>query len=488
MLLFALSINTLLSVIQCDPLVSGYSLPRSVLCKFVAHADDVTFFVKDAGTLLRILQHFSFFYRASGAKIHTSSVLHLRGTFPIPQSLDIPVKPLVRILGVFFGKNAHIRNTEALYLKVGQKTTLWSDSYDYYSSRIAVFKSILFGTCNYYGSVYTQDRHFNNTNSLMFRYVWVRKCEWVSRVLMYKSRASGGWGMFDPPIFSVAAQIKQLVCAITLRDHPVKHLYRFFLGYCTGLIDPTYQANLEHKCFAPPPFVKTWCSRLRSLGASLNPSLRVSEIYRLLRPDVPFSPSPVATSAVFSLSTVWGRCFDSMVPEPCTHLQWQILHRALPTRYKLSLVRARPYPNCGLCDSAPETIAHLFYCPVARKLWGWIARLLGIPFLSCENIVLHVLFPDGNTTAYVVNLVIHLSKRKLWLTQCRQVFEGRKTYHKLLRTKFREALAIKLLSDFKTLRRSNFLSLWDTPAQTLWAWRGPVPLSASSVFFAPHHI
>lgn len=86
MLLFSLCINLLLSTIDADRTISGYNLPGSISCKFVAHADDVTFFVRDARALQQYLHTFQLYCRASGALLNTSksNILHLQGTFSIP--------------------------------------------------------------------------------------------------------------------------------------------------------------------------------------------------------------------------------------------------------------------------------------------------------------------------------------------------------------------------------------------------------------------
>lgn len=389
----------------------------------------------------------------------------------------------VKILGLYFGHKAHRHNVNAIGQKVNAKISLWHGCYDYWPSRIAVYKNILFGTCVYYGSVYTLDSHFSNANSQLFRFVWARKPEWVSRELMYNSKANGGWGMFNPSLFSLAAQLKQFVCCLTVRDHPVKHLYRFFLGFSVRYVDPSFSVNSSPKCVFPPPFVKVWCNLLKQLASSNTlptSASRVSEIYRLVSPDVPFQTNALATSASFQQSTMWGRCFDKAVPERCTNLQWRLLHDALPTMYKLSICRVKVRSSaCPVCTSSPETVAHLFYyCPLARSLWGWLAPHLGLTFLSRENVVLHVLFPQGNTTPYVTNLLVHLSKFELWVARCRRLYEGKITSSRLLQVKVREALRFKLLSDFKTLRRRDFLSLWDSPNQTLWRWEDNLPTLA----------
>ena len=57
-------------------------------------------------------------------------------------------------------------------------------------------------------------------------------------------------------------------------------------------------------------------------------------------------------------------------------LQFQTLHRILPTNYYLHKLKLIESPNCSFCGENPETIDHLFVeCYEVKKLWRAVEDL-----------------------------------------------------------------------------------------------------------------
>ena len=63
-------------------------------------------------------------------------------------------------------------------------------------------------------------------------------------------------------------------------------------------------------------------------------------------------------------------------------LQFQILHRILPTNYYLHKLKLIEYPKCSFCKQDSETIGLLFVeCLFVKELWSDIEEFLLRNFL-----------------------------------------------------------------------------------------------------------
>jgi len=65
------------------------------------------------------------------------------------------------------------------------------------------------------------------------------------------------------------------------------------------------------------------------------------------------------------------------IPPSKSLLVWRIMHNRMPTDENLSIRGCTMASICNNCFSASETTLHLFlHCPLANKLWNWLASLL----------------------------------------------------------------------------------------------------------------
>ena len=136
-----------------------------------------------------------------------------------------------------------------------------------------------------------------------------------------------------------------------------------------------------------------------------------------------------------------------LIPHFCTKdnfakdLQYQILHRYLPTNYLLHKMNKLPTMRCTFCELHTESIPHLFFCCVNVKIiWATICTIWrklegGRRELKCKDVVLGYGLETNTWRKNVfINNVILSVKSFIWNSRKR----GTTVNLKLLKVWFQE--------------------------------------------------
>ena len=121
-----------------------------------------------------------------------------------------------------------------------------------------------------------------------------------------------------------------------------------------------------------------------------------------------------------------------LIPRMCTqdnyvkNLQFQIIHRYLPTNYLLHKMNKVPSVRCSFCELHVESIPHVFFqCVNVRHIWKWICDILERVnsctrvTLKCQDVLFGYGFETGKWKKYVlINNVILNVKAFIW--HCRK--------------------------------------------------------------------
>ncbi len=107
-----------------------------------------------------------------------------------------------------------------------------------------------------------------------------------------------------------------------------------------------------------------------------------------------------------------------------------MLHRFYPTNHYIQRLKEDNNVNCKFCDSASETLVHLFWtCPLTRKLWSKLVRFVSehiyLQFDLCwKNVLFGFIEYDRNLNSqfYLINLLVILTKFYIHRTK----FSGKK--------------------------------------------------------------
>ena len=116
-----------------------------------------------------------------------------------------------------------------------------------------------------------------------------------------------------------------------------------------------------------------------------------------------------------------------LIPRMCTNdntikdLQFQILHRYIPTNYLLYKMNKVNSSVCSFCNIHIESIPHLFYeCITVKHIWTCVTKVLEkvemkAINLKCQNVILGLGFENREWMKHkLVNNVILLVKSFIW--------------------------------------------------------------------------
>ena len=102
-------------------------------------------------------------------------------------------------------------------------------------------------------------------------------------------------------------------------------------------------------------------------------------------------------------------------------LQFQILHRYLPTNYMLYKMNKVTSMRCSFCETHIESITHLFYhCIVVRPIWNVVSNVLEKLErrnlkLRCQDVIFGFGFEQKlSKKNMLVNTVILYVKAFIW--------------------------------------------------------------------------
>jgi hypothetical protein len=133
-----------------------------------------------------------------------------------------------------------------------------------------------------------------------------------------------------------------------------------------------------------------------------------------------------------TVSTMNGTIWKVWAPPKCKFFSWLILQNRVWTADRL---HRRGWPNCGnclLCNSAPETAAHLmFKCRYSRRVWSTVKDWLGLHdfepsewdnFEDVKTWWLHIVHAHPGRRKAVATLVMLVSW-ELWNERNARVFK-----------------------------------------------------------------
>lgn len=106
-------------------------------------------------------------------------------------------------------------------------------------------------------------------------------------------------------------------------------------------------------------------------------------------------------------------------------LQFQILHRIIPTNDFLHKIKVKESPACSFCKSANETIEHLFAdCYCVKEIWEsceeWLLRKFEMQVTFDKNLILFGKYKE-RILYKVHNLLILITKQYIFASRYKEV-------------------------------------------------------------------
>ena len=121
--IYILCLEPLLEKIRQDTSISGLHIPNKGIQKLIAFADDTNFFLKNSDSIIKILQMFKHFGRASGSLINVNKtkLMAIGEGIDIEHELSVEIVQEIKMLGLFY-KNALNQSSEQNWAKLIAET------------------------------------------------------------------------------------------------------------------------------------------------------------------------------------------------------------------------------------------------------------------------------------------------------------------------------------------------------------------------------
>ena len=362
--IYILCLEPLLEKIRQDISISGLHIPNKGIQKLIAFADDTNFFLKNSDSIIKILQMFKHFGRASGSLINVNKtkLMAIGEGIDIEHELSVEIVQEIKMLGLYY-KNAINQNSEQNWTKLIAETESKINKI-YYKQATIFGRAILVNTFIEPKLVYpamTLDPPTSVIKSfkkLIRAFIFKGTLPCIRHNTIIQKKYDGGINLHDMDLKIKSFRFKYLYKII---DDPNKYpLASYFMQQnLPDLIDQN-----EHEVYNGliPDFytnikdIYTECDRIFHSSTS-------STIYHnLLQTKKEHLNDQVKRSnELTDFTEIFTNLHENRYT---THTQKQVMYRILfgitPTSEGLAKRHKRIF-FCKLCSYQQETEEHMFY-------------------------------------------------------------------------------------------------------------------------------
>jgi len=275
---------------------------------------------------------------------------------------------------------------------------------------------------------------------LIVAYVWDGKHQSVSTDTLFKPLQSGGIGLLPILLQSQCLQLSDLVQVGEISPPPWIFFVRYWISSKIFKLKPEWNflnSNLTpRRVYGRIPFHLD--SLLGKLRTCVKENLSAArDIRRHLTPkfeeprSLPSSLSNLQCHVKYAINfkTLIGSNFSTIGYPRSAETYFFFVHNALPCLYNLKhWYGGRPSyqnDNCKLCNKVPETIVHVFLCPMWIPVWQFVVETLQ-PKIRIKSLLNLLLPAKPSDRSQSLNLVTFSAMRNIWLARNRIVL-GKKT-------------------------------------------------------------
>ncbi|XP_023210034.1 uncharacterized protein LOC111612968 [Centruroides sculpturatus] len=365
MVLFTIYIETLLKMIMEDKLITPVYIPGTTKkIKYIAHADDINFRVMDKIALNKIIEKINIFSNLTDMRINQnkSKIINIYGNISCDTMKSNTISN-IKILGVWYGANCNQYNLNNMIQKIKNALCIWDNTWLYLPERVIVANKILIAKIMY--TLYITDLNKSQVNSLekiIFKYIWQKDFEPISRNIMKNDIYEGGWRIWDIKNLEQALQVAYIINSIKMQDHPLYDITRYILGPIVKCITAESGNN---------PFLLDNSIKFKKWREIVTTLVNKDQIRDTNKPSTIYKNifNQTNNSNLTDTSINWKETWTNInrLPAEWRELAWRIINNIVMTReylYKYHRVSTARCPRC----SRNESIFHVFFeCTIATE-------------------------------------------------------------------------------------------------------------------------
>ena len=491
---YCLASITIANLINKSPQIHGYTLPGTPKhVKLSQWADDTISITQNPQSILRTLEKFSIFGKASGCYVKKAK---LKGLI-IGHEPKLPQTPTdikwmndegLEILGITFF-NDTLRTQNHNWMKVTSKIQNKLQNLTYRSlslrGKVHILNAKALSLIWFTATIIPLPKWAaTSIEKHTFKFLWnSKRTEPISRNTIYLPLDKGGLGLLHPTIQTWALQLKHLL-SITDAKNPTSWAgsARYWVGsrlartnpewsFLTANNTPTYslfERNLPPHYEAQLKHFKTHAALLTKL-----PKFTTKEIYKVLmkdKQDNHINTSHNSWNTTYNKTLpwqdLWKNTYQSYLPGGVDDTLYRILHHSYPVATRTHNPRQRQSTACKFCrvsnKTHQESMIHVFAkCAFACSIWIHYKhiyhKLHVIPFVYEDTILTLNHTTKHNPTKKLLLTITSLILYELW--HARNEFKYENIYPNTGRTKRRikTQLANLLKTHFRKHKKENTL-------------------------------
>ncbi|XP_067131914.1 uncharacterized protein [Centruroides vittatus] len=366
MILFTIYIEAVLVMIKNDNLIAPIHIPgTNNKTKFIAHADDITFFITDNISLNRINQKINLFSKTSGLKVNKnkSKILNVDGNIN-QNDIDFKIVKSIKILGVWYGMDCEKKNLQDMTNKMKETINTWESTWLYLPERTIIVNKAIIARIMY--TLYITKINKNDQKELdkiIFKYIWQKEFEPLKRHIMKNKIKNGEWKIWDVKNLEYSLQVANLVNSVITQKHPLYDLTSYIIGPLIKQINHSKKKRpfmIDNK-----PKYKKWREIFTTIISNyqFNRKIRPSMIYSNINHQW---PNDNLNNTTVRWEETWANI--SNLPNEWKETSWRILNNVIMSKEYLHTYQNMRSANCPRCGKI-ESIVHIFYeCPIATQV------------------------------------------------------------------------------------------------------------------------
>ena len=445
-------------------------MPGGKEVKISQYADDNTCIVTNSYGLVKVIDVFNEYGRASGARLNTTKSKGLwlgrwRSRTDSPCGLTW-VNTSLKIVGIYFGsENAKIQSWEEVTAKFKGILKKWEPRYLTLRGKMTVIGSLVASTLWHVVKIYPLTREcIDSLQSEIWKFNWSKKPEWVRRETCMSDYLNEGLRIINLDIKSKALLIGRVFRFFEESEAPWKDFMRYYIGRALGIND-----NSIPNSDIPTPFYSHLLRVLREFAVDLGQPC-TSKMYYLKRIEDCVTPvqarSELAWNQRFGPGLLWkeiwkdvARSFNDPV---LRDFDWRTVHRVLPVNFRVHKWYSRISSACARCGERVETLEHtLIHCPMVKEMWMFILKLCNridasVLGLSERNMLLGC-FPRTRTRD-LLRYLISVGKFSAWKERVSHQFRKDEKINSLVY--FKNYVRNRLETEQCIMDTENFESKW----------------------------
>jgi hypothetical protein len=299
------------------------------------------------------------------------------------------------------------------------------------------------------------------------KFVW-RSKEWLNRLTAIGQPIKGGLGLYSIRDRLEAYYVRHL--ADFLWGPPAKWqgLASYFIALVMRRWNPDVWNNHTPHSDSPtlPPFYATALAGFKryvnTVATVDDPSTTVKIVYAKFVEQKFLPPRVESLSPAIDFGATWRALTHSDMSPEARDTVWRAVHNILPVRTFLSKMGYTCLTTCPMCESQPESVAHIFtQCATARFIWTYIESNFALKLPRERINILHLNFASDDaqlaqTTAVVCGEVMHA----MWVCRNHAHFDGEAHSNKRVIRAGLARVRLRVRADFSRLPADEFDVRW----------------------------